>query len=78
MHGIEYEVEVYWSTSRYIADAKLLGVYLTKDEIAQIRANYLRLGGSRHATVRRGAMSLSARLSPNVPRSAPEDAPTRR
>lgn len=56
--SIEYEAEVYWSTAQYIADAKRLGVYLTKDDIAQIRANALRLQASRFASVRRCARNL--------------------
>ena len=56
--GIEYEAEVYWTTAQYIADAKRLGVYLTKDDIAQIRANALALNASRYASVRRCAKNL--------------------
>tara|TARA_R110000868_G_scaffold41899_6_gene142403 strand:+ start:784 stop:1008 length:225 start_codon:yes stop_codon:yes gene_type:complete len=56
--GIQYEAEVYWTTAQYIADAKRLGVYLTKDDIAQIRANALRLQASRYASVRRCARNL--------------------
>ena len=58
--GIEYEAEIYWTTSRYIADAKRLAVYLTKDDIAQIRANTEFLVCSRHASVRRCRHSLPA------------------
>jgi hypothetical protein len=58
MHGIEYEADVYWSTAQYIADAKRLGVYLTKDDIAQIQTNVRALNASRYASVRRCAGSL--------------------
>jgi hypothetical protein len=73
------EAEIYWSTSLYIADAKRLGVYLTKDDIAQIRANTLGLSGSRHANIRRGATSLSRALEatakPKVPAARPVHVP---
>ena len=56
--GIEYEAEIYWTTARYVSDAKRLGVYLTSDDIRQIQANALALNASRHASVRRCAKSL--------------------
>lgn len=56
--GIEYEATIYWTTALYIADAKRIGVYLTREDIDQIRANALRLNASRFASVRRCARNL--------------------
>jgi hypothetical protein len=71
--------EIYWTTALFIADAKRLGVHLTKNDIAQIRANALGLAASRHARLRRGAMSLSRALEPTavpeVPAARPVNAP---
>jgi hypothetical protein len=58
--GIEYEAEVYWTTSQYIADAKRLGVWLTKDDIKQIQTNARALNASRYVSVRRCARRLPA------------------
>jgi len=69
------EAEIYWSTALYIADAKRLGVYLTKDDIAQIHANALGLAASRHASLRRGAISLSRALEPTAMPEAPAARP---
>jgi hypothetical protein len=52
------EALIYWTTALYIRDAKRLAVYLTKDDIAQIRANATALAASRNATVRRVARNL--------------------
>jgi hypothetical protein len=64
--GIQYEAEVYWTTALYIADAKRLGVWLTKDDIEQIQANARALNASRYASVRRCARSLPV-VSEKVP-----------
>jgi hypothetical protein len=57
------EAMIYWTTSLYISDAKRLAVYLTKDDIAQIRCNAEALAASRHATVRRVARNLPVVLT---------------
>jgi hypothetical protein len=58
--NITEEAMIYWTTSLYISDAKRLAVYLTKDDIAQIRANAEALACSRHAIVRRCAHRMPA------------------